>query len=116
MRDGIDELVAKYVAAAIRHRDASVEGDPGAANLAYDVIAKTFRELRSVGSEGDSALLRLLGHEDARVRGWAAAHALEVAPKLGEPTLEQLARAGGLLGFDAEMVLAEWRRGNLRFP
>lgn len=46
-----------------------------------------------------------------------AAHALDFAPEKGEPVLESLAGVqGSLIGFDAEMTLKEWRKGELRFP
>lgn len=111
-----ESLLAKYAAAAIAHRDASATGDYRTANREHEVLARTYRELRSLGNRGETALESLLRHQDARVRAWAAAHALEFAPDLAEPVLQELVNTGGLLGFGAEMTLSEWRKGNLRFP
>ena len=48
-------------------------------------IAAVYRELRRRGPDDQGALLELLQHDDAGVRLWAAAHALEFAPERGEP-------------------------------
>jgi hypothetical protein len=58
----------------------------------------------------------LLEDPDPGVRAWAGAHALELAPELGENVLETLAAEGGLTGFNAEMTLEVWRGGTLKFP
>ena len=79
------------------------------------MVAATYRRLRGSGEQRQ--LLPLLNHDDPAVVAWAGAHALEFAPLEGERALTALAeRDGGVIGFGAEMTLAEWRRGNLRFP
>ncbi len=108
-----DELVARYAEAARIHGEATITGSHPANNEA-DFIAATYRELRNRGSE--SALLGLLESDDAAVRAWAGAHALEFAPEQGEPVLVRIAESPGLLGFGAEMTLREWRAGRLTFP
>ncbi|UJR80150.1 DUF2019 domain-containing protein [Sandaracinus amylolyticus] len=59
-------------------------------------------------------LVDLLVDEDLGVRLWAATHLLPIEPSRAEPTLEELCREPGLLGFDARKVLEEWRAGRLR--
>jgi hypothetical protein len=108
-----DELVVRYAHAARMHREATLTGDRPT-NAEADLIAAVYRELRRRG--GEPALLPLLSSPDEGVRCWAAAHAMEFAPEEGEPVLLALAESSGLLAFNAEMTLREWRAGRLRFP
>lgn len=121
MSDGLDmtsatveQLVSRYVEAAAAHAEASAQGNHKLANPQHDVVAAAYRELRA--REEERALLPLLLHDDAGVRSWAGAHALEFSPRAGERVLEELAAEPGLTGFNAQMTLQTWRDGNLRFP
>lgn len=108
-----DELVGRYAEAAHRHGEATAEaGRP--ANADADEIAAIYRELRR--RDRQRILLPLLDSQDAGVRAWAGAHALEFAPDEGEPVLAQLAEGAGLIAFGAKMTLREWRAGRLKFP
>ena len=107
-----DELVARYAEAAHRHGEATAEaGRP--ANPEADEIATIYRELRR--RQKETVLLALLDSQDAGVRAWAGAHALEFAPDEGEPVLARLAEDEGLIAFGAKITLREWRAGRLQF-
>jgi hypothetical protein len=114
------ELVEAYASAAAFHGRATEVSDPRetrSANRAADLIAAIYREFRARGNEACEHLLPLLSHPEPGVRGWAGAHALEFAPKLGEPVLEELARLPrSPVGFSAEITIREWKAGRLRFP
>jgi hypothetical protein len=107
-----DELVARYAEAARRHGEATDEAGPPA-NPEADEISSIYRELRRRHKE--PVLLALLDSEDAGVRAWAGAHALEFAPDQAEPVLSQLAEEDGLVAFGAKITLLEWRAGRLQF-
>jgi hypothetical protein len=109
-----DELLASYCQAGRAHGQATLDGDLDVANENADRIAAIYRELRRRGAE--SVLLTLLNSRDEGVLAWAAAHALEFAPERGEPALVSLSERPGLIGFEAEITLGEWRSGRLRFP
>lgn len=69
------------------------------------------------GEEGRMALLDLLNHPDPHVRTWAAAHSLEFAPDRAEATLNEVAQSDvGIVSFDAEITLEQWKKGELKFP
>jgi hypothetical protein len=111
----IDQIVGLYLEAAAetgRYEDTSSEK----VNRAADVVAAAYRELRRRGIDAQRVLLALLDHPDLAVRGWAGAHALEFAPEQGEQTLEELSQEPTIRGFNAEMTLEVWRKGELRFP
>lgn len=113
----IHTLITWYAAAAAAHGTASATGDYRTANKQWAIITSVYRELRSRGRDAQLALLELVSSPDDYVRSWAAAHALEFAPEVGEPVLTELAnRPRGLASFTAEMTLKEWRAGKLRFP
>ena len=110
----MDSLVARYREAAIRHRLANTSRE---ANKAAAEIAGIYRELRQRGSTALERLLPLLQDQDASVRGWAAAHALQFAPQQAIAVLEELAAGPfGPLRASASMTLREWRAGRLQFP
>jgi hypothetical protein len=112
----IEASIDRYAAAAAAHGEASERGDHKRANREFNVISGVYRGLRAKGPEAQSRLLRLLDHPNAAVRGWAASHALEFSSGAGEKVLQALIKDGGLPGFNAEMVLQEWRSGSLTFP
>ncbi len=112
-----EDLVAMYAKAAFEHGLASEVGNYRKANASYDLISAAFRELRRRGAGALELLLPLLADERISVRVWAGAHALQFSPEQGTSVLEEIAKGpNGLHGFNAEMTLKEWRKGNLSFP
>lgn len=114
--DNSESLVVQYKDAAMHHGLATQAGDFETANAQYEIIAAVYRELRSRGSKAQIGLLGLFTDRNPDVRLWASTHALEFAPEQAEPILRDLMRSGGLVGFNAEMTLTEWKDGNLIFP
>ena len=112
-----EELVEMYANAAFEHGLASEMGNYRKANASYDLISAAFRELRRRGADALELLLPLLVDERISVRVWAGAHALQFRPEQATSVLEEIAAGShGLLGFDADMTLKEWRNGKLSFP
>lgn len=104
-------------------REAGLQGlateraDPKAANAAYRQMVRLYRELRSRGLSAQRELLSLLHDENANVRASAAYFALEFDPQSAEPVLERIDREErNLCGLTAQMVLKQWRKGELKFP
>ncbi|MGE6759086.1 hypothetical protein ACQKGO_13785 [Corallococcus interemptor] len=109
-----EELLQWYVEGAVESGRALNAGDSRSANRAADKISAAYRELRSRGATDQ--LLPLLQSQDETIRSFAAAHALEFAPELGEPVLLWIAKRPGLNGLAAEYALKTWREGSLKFP
>lgn len=104
-------------AGAAAHGRATEKGDFVAANEAHHTVASVYRELRRRGVTAQRALLPLIVHDEAGVRGWAASHALEFAPEEGEAVLIAMSDvAKSKVSFSARLTLKEWRAGRLRFP
>ena len=111
----VDELVGRYRTAATTHGRGTIEGNSAETNEAANFLSAAYRELRRRNQE--AVLSVLLEDPDPSVRGWAGSHVLEFAPDEAEPVLMALAADDlGIISFNAEMTLEEWRAGRLRFP
>jgi hypothetical protein len=110
-----EKVLAKYVDAIIANKKALNNADPKTANKHYKVLVKSLHQLEAVG-ERREALLSLLSHEIPDVRGVAAAHLIDIEPKRAVYVLEELAKSGGVAGFEANMVLKLWREGKFHIP
>lgn len=106
----------RYVEAARRHGQSLARGDSDAANAAYDEKDAALRELRAAPDRGRGVLTALLAHEDPGVRKSAATHLLPLDETAAIATLQEVAKVPGLVGFDAEMVIGEWKAGRLKVP
>jgi predicted ArsR family transcriptional regulator len=111
----IKDILSRYVNAAIAHGEAIENGNHKVANKQHDVIMRLLHKLDEAGKRGE-ALSSILDHRDPHVRGWAATHLLNVDSAKAIRALEALVNEGGLAGFNAEMTLAELRKGRLRIP
>lgn len=113
MSEDVAVLVGKYVKAAQAHAREKLK-DARAANLEHDRVVQAFHQLEALGEEGWSAMRGLASHEDPEVRTWAATHLLRVDPEMACRVLEDLSTEPGFVGFEAGIVLTEWRAGRLR--
>ncbi|MBK9260062.1 MAG: DUF2019 domain-containing protein [Polyangiaceae bacterium] len=114
--EDMNEMLNAYREAAIKHRVASYEGNHRIANQAYARIHAIFRQIRDRDADDQRRFMQLLEDDDMRVRGWVAAHALELDPERAIRILESIAIGpSSLEEFAAKMVLREWRAGRLRF-
>lgn len=109
--DDLEKRVQDYRAAAI---ETSLRNDPEKANQAHDRLHKLYKSLCTT-SDGREAIARLMADSDPNVRLWAASHSLFWKPDDARRVLEQIAACGGLLAFDAEMVLKQFDAGRLTF-
>jgi hypothetical protein len=88
-------------------------GDPSEAHKLFRQQQALAIELR-LSEAGRAALEDLAQHDDDdAVRLLAAAASLKWASPFGVQALEALSSTGGLLAFDAEMTLREYRAGRL---
>ena len=116
MTKSVDSIIDAYRASAAKHGEASATGDHRKANRHHDLLNEELVLLRGAGKAGEVALLVLLQDEDESVRCWAATHCLVVDEAAAKATLEEMVRADGFLALDAEMVLDQWAKGELKTP
>jgi len=108
----MDTLLAQFVDAAELHGDNNETGDSDAANRGYDKMVRTLQQIDRVAGNR-LPLKSLLAHRHPWVRKCAAARLLNHAPDVAVATLTDISKVPGIIGFDAEMTLKEWCKGNL---
>ena len=116
MPDLIERLLEDYAAAAVKHGESTEKGNSRVANKSYRLIVRALRKLDGASPQGRRVLRHLYSHVDSSVRLWAASHLLGVDPEGAVAILEEVSKGPGILAFDAEMVLKEWRAGRLKIP
>jgi hypothetical protein len=109
-----EALINEFVEQAIVQATAPLAAK---SNQAARKLAAIYRELRELGPASLAEFGRLIDHDQAVVRLWAASYALEFNPTAAEPVIEALsAGAHGPIRASAYMTLREWRGGRLKFP
>ena len=98
------------------HGAATDHGDHEDANTAHDALMRALAVLRESPDRGRSVLTGLLEHEDPHVRCWAATHLLPLNEEAAVRALEALTSEPPFVGFNAKMVLREWKAGRLKVP
>ncbi|MCY2959514.1 MAG: hypothetical protein NTY35_05050 [Planctomycetota bacterium] len=112
----VKKIAAAFRRHALGHAAASWDGDSRGADRHHRRLIEALLALRDHGIEGQSALLRLLEDEEGAVRGWAAAHSLELDETRSTRILEEVANDPRLVGIEASAVLEEWRAGRPEGP
>lgn len=109
------ELLEKFISYAIAHGEASLAGDHELANQSFVGLSRAVRSLTRQGERGQ--LVKILDHENASVRCWAATLLLPTHEQLALSRLRTLAGENiACVSFDASIVLREWARGALKMP
>ena len=108
-------LVRAFAEAAALNGRATDAANYRDGNRKHDIAMKAYRELRRRGVAAQDELRALLSDENPWVRYWAAVVVLEYACDEAASVLERLAETqeSPALRFNAELVLSEWRKGNL---
>lgn len=109
-------LLDQYASAAIAQGKSIQNADSVEGNAQFDLQLRLLKEIDSSTNLGRRALVSLLTHEDMWVRESAATHLLGVEEHVAIKVLEEVANSSGIVAFNAEMVLKEWRAGNLNIP
>jgi hypothetical protein len=112
-----DELLEMLEARAKIRGQELDEGRPKKANAQFDIMVKLSCELLRRGRSAQLKILSLLKSDNPYVRMWAAFLALEFDISQGERVLEEIGRNYRRdlnIGFSAEFMLKQWRKGELR--
>ncbi len=108
----IAEALELFVLNANSHALAIENGDYKTANKAYDKIVQAANFLKS---RNQILLLSdLLDHTSVGVRSWAACYLLPVAEVKAKSVLEEISKREDIHGFNAEMDLVQWEKGELK--
>lgn len=110
--NNVEEALALFQDAAIKHEEASKEGNYKVVNLNYGKIADAVKFLKE-RCELDK-LSVFYNHPSAGVCVFAAAYLLPVFEDDSIRVLRKISKGKGLNSVTAEMTLKEWLNGNLR--
>ena len=110
------DTASEYAKSAMEQGAATDRGDHEKANAAHDRMMRALASLREAPDHGRSMLQSFLHDEDPHLRCWAATHLLPVDEDAATPVLESLISEPPFVGFNAEMVLREWKAGRLKIP
>lgn len=108
--------VDSFVEAAVAHGTATDAGDHRRANAAYARLVEALDRLRRLPDRGRSKLTAMLAHDAPHVRYAAATYLLPLDEGAALAALADLTSEPPFVGFNAEMVIQEWRADRLRLP
>ena len=108
----IQTALNAFEEATIRHAEASENGDYKVANKNHDIVRNVVSFLKQ--NNKVTELLKFYLHPIVAVRLAAATFLLPEFETESIRILEEIANGSGLESLDAEMVLQEWRNGNLK--
>jgi hypothetical protein len=110
------ELQQQYREHAEAHGAATQKGDYKSANKSHDELIAVLALILKAGSAGQVALRRLSQDTNEAVACWAATHCLTFDEPAALSVLERLSERTCLMGFDAKMVVQQWKNGQLVIP
>ncbi len=109
-----NEWIANYINASINYGKAQEEGNSKEVNKNANIIQKIRQEIKKDFNAYTKQIESLLMHENDYVRLKAAFDLLTIQSDKAEKVLVELSKKRGLIGFEAEMTLQEWKNGNLK--
>lgn len=111
----IEEAISLFVDNAKEHAISSMTGNYKKGNKCFDNKMKC---LSFLYKEHKLELLQVyLTHKDVGVRESTAYALLNYFPAECERVLSEIAQGGyGIISFNADITLSEWKKGNLDFP
>jgi hypothetical protein len=107
-----ETALSLFEEAAIKHAEATKQGDYKTCNKSYKIISKAIMFLKEHNEI--TSLSKFLNYSSVGVRVWAAIFLLPVEEIKATNTLEQIESEKGFFSFEAKMTLSEWRKGNLK--
>jgi hypothetical protein len=111
--ESISSLVEEFVDAVTKHGAAADAADYKTTNKQYKRYDSLRKRLEKKGEAGRHAIHALLEHSNPWVRLVAASIYLKYHEAEATKMIEALTREKSIVGFNAKMVLREWRAGRL---
>lgn len=107
-------ILEDYIQAAVNYGLSTLEGDSKDTNKNYKLLDEIFRNFKNENCL--DKLEPLIYHENDYVKLWSATHTLILNESNSKKVLMDLAADdSSLVGFDAEITVQEWDKGNLSY-
>lgn len=106
----MQHILNDYIRGAELHTIGTLEGNADKANEGYYLLKNAYNKLKS-----DNLLAELnvcLIHKNDGVRLWSATHLLPINQNASD-VLVDISNKEGILSFNAERVLNQWKEGKL---
>lgn len=107
----VKEALELFESAAMERSEALKMSNSKKANRNYDKMAIIVKYLRENKSLHELAVF--YQHPDICLRSSAAAYLLPLYEEKSIDVLQEIAEMKGIEGFNAEMTIKEWKKGNL---
>ena len=108
----VEEAACVFKENAIAHGDCTESGDYKKGNVCYDTITDAIHFINA--AHMSEVFEPLLSDANPSVRSWSAFALLHIDTKRAVKTLEEIAKQdNSLVSFSAEMILSEFRKGNI---
>ena len=105
----------KIINSIIIHRQESENGNYGNANKHIKIYTKEICKILNQ-DKSFSILTELIKNKYPAVRSTAAYFLLPYDKETAEKELASLFKEGNGIGFNAKMIMKEWKKGTLKFP
>jgi len=105
-----------YIEYALTAENAMANNDYKTNNKAANQLTKIFKVCEKDIDLAKEILMPLLEHENFSVKANAAADCLRlgICIKSAEEVLEKMSKEKGIIGFNAEICLGLWQKGELK--
>ena len=107
----IKNVLLKFREAAVKHAEATENGDSKSANKNYAIISKAVVTLKEMNNM--KYLNELLDDGSIGARLWAAAYLLPISEKKAIRVLQKIAARNDIHSLTAETIISEWKNGHL---
>ncbi|AWW32640.1 hypothetical protein DN752_22205 [Echinicola strongylocentroti] len=108
-----EEILIKRFIDTIVEREKYVNVNPKRANKLFDEIHSIFKELRK--KKQLKRLEPLMEHNNNSVVNFAAKYYLIVDEKKAINKLKELAKSGGMIAFEINILIDQWKKGEVTF-
>jgi hypothetical protein len=116
MSEPLQSIISEARNLAVAHGKATLSGDYKSGNRAFDKLMAIVPVIRGYGYDGEVALLQLTEDADDSVVCWAATIVLKSNEAKAIAALEKVSKKTGIIAFNAQMVLKQWKKGELVLP
>jgi hypothetical protein len=103
---------ALFEESAIKHAEATEQGDYKTGNKNYKSIAKVIDYLKL--NNQLLSLKQFLNHSSVGVRMWSATYLLPLVENESLKVLNDISNIPGIHSLTAKTIISEWEKGNLK--
>jgi hypothetical protein len=110
----MDKMIEEYISLAIIHGESTLSGDYKRGNKAFFKMEKLVKEIKESDDTIKRQFYSLLQHDNDNVKTWTASYLLGTFESKALQALKEVVKKSqGIISFNAETTIKEWRKGCL---